>query len=226
MVENLSILNTEVDFDIETNNSDRAAMVLKSVVGAAPVVGPLLNEVITSVIPNQKQERIIHFLGIFANKVKFLEKDVFEAKIKTEEFTDLLEDALRQASRALTDDRKEYIASLLKNSIVEEKLTHIQKKRLLDILNELNDAEIIRLKSCEYRDEARMAFFEKHTEVLEPWKRQDSSQESKDRVTFWESLTSKLISTGVLDDHRNITGMGRLLLRFIASDEENQEVRI
>lgn len=216
MKENLSILDTSFELDVATNRADRAAIVAKLIAGSTPIIGPLLSEIISSVIPNQKLDRIISFVDIFAEKVKFMDKDVTEIKMKTEEFTDLLEDGINQASRALSEERKEYIACLLRNSLTEEALQQVEKKKLLSILNELNDAEIILLNlSAIQGEDARQAFFAKHTEVLEPIKRRGASNEPVESEAFWEAGWLKLVSVGLLNEHRQITHLGILLLRYI-----------
>jgi hypothetical protein len=49
--------------------------------------------------------------------------------------------------RALwSEERRDYIASFLKNGLTNEEMTHVQQKKLLSILGELNDAEIIFLR--------------------------------------------------------------------------------
>lgn len=142
----ISIVNTEQEINLETNKEDMMALFVKSLFGIVPFGSPIA-EVITAVIPHQKLERLVDFVQLLNYKIKSAERKIEEHELKTEEFTDLLEDALGQASRALSKERLEYIASLLKNSLTQQELKHIEEKRLLLLLNELNDAEIIWLKS-------------------------------------------------------------------------------
>jgi hypothetical protein len=156
MAENLSITNPNVD--LETNKSDLAASAAKFLgpfIGAltaaglfgpsAPVVGALLGNAISLVIPNKKIDRVIIFLKTLEDRLSYLEEDVVKERVKTEEFLDLLEDGVIQSSRALTPERRAYIANLLSTSLTDETLDHLAQKKLLSILNELNDAEIILL---------------------------------------------------------------------------------
>ena len=52
-------------------------------------------------------------------------------QMNTSEGIDLTEDALVQASRALTEERRLYIANLLRNSLTKEEIGHDQKKKCL-----------------------------------------------------------------------------------------------
>jgi hypothetical protein len=145
-MEKLSIVDSEQKIDLENNKSDKTVIGLKTILEIVPF-GSLFSEIITNVIPNQRMDRVVLFVEILNEKLKYIEKDVIEQKTKTGEFTDLLQDGILQASRSLSQERLEYIASLLKNSLTDGDLEHIEKKELLSILNELNDAEIIWLKS-------------------------------------------------------------------------------
>ena len=64
-------------------------------------------------------------------------------RFKEEIFIDLFEDGVFQSIKALSNERHEYIASILKNSLSQEEINYLQQKKLLNILSQLNDAEII-----------------------------------------------------------------------------------
>ena len=172
MNEKLSITDSEKEINLESNKSDAVAIGLKSILGIVPF-GSLISEIATTVIPNQRTERIVLFIEILNEKLKYLDKEVVDLKTKSEEFTDLLHDGFIQASRALSKKRLEYIASLLKNSLTNDELEHIEKKKLLGLLNDLNDAEIIWLKSFSfglrhYHNKSYRNYLESHKSILEP----------------------------------------------------------
>jgi wyosine [tRNA(Phe)-imidazoG37] synthetase (radical SAM superfamily) len=127
--------------DTEINRRDIIVSASKAVASFIPYVGPFMAEIIGVVIPNQRWDRISEYVRILNEKVVNLEE-----KINNQESVDLLEDSLLQSARALTRERKEYIASMLKNGLMKEEQTHAEKKKLLSILGELNDIEIIFLK--------------------------------------------------------------------------------
>ncbi len=171
MENQLSIVDTEQEINLETNKEDMMSLFIKSIFGIVPFGSPI-GEAITAVIPHQKLERVVDFVQILNYKIKNAERKIEEHELKSQEFTDLLEDALGQASRALSKERLEFIASLLRNSLTQQELKHIEEKRLLSLLNELNDAEIVWLKSYslnrtigspEYKE-----FYDRHEDILEP----------------------------------------------------------
>lgn len=232
--------------NLDETKTDLAVALTKGALGAVPFVGGIAAEIVGTLIPKQRLDRLAEFLMILAEKVAGVEQEVLEQKMKTEEFVDLFEDGMWQAARALTKERKEYIASLLKNSLYYGELTHIQQKELLSILNELNDAQIIILKSKEfgYRSEAQQAFHERHKEVLQPpMVHMGSAEEDVDEsalhgafvadlqrfglieTTFKKPKKGELpemdIKTGMMKAQSSrITRLGKLLLRYIDMAEE------
>jgi len=171
--------------------SDLVTILSKGVLGAIPFVGPLAAEIIGATIPNQRIDRIESFLKIFESKLHEIDKNSIEEKITSPEHVDLLEDSFIQATRALSEERKDFIASLMKNSLTDENLEYIEYKRLLSTLGELNDFEIIILKSysldqCtqEYKD-----FMEIHEDSLRtPIIYMDASIEDVNKEAIFQAL--------------------------------------
>lgn len=209
MESQLSIINTEQEISLKTNKEDMMALFVKSLFEIVPFGSPI-GEAIATVIPNQKLERLVDFVQVLNYKIKTAEKKIEEHDLKTKEFTDLLEDALGQASRALSKERLDYIASLLKNSLTDEDLEQVGKKKLLSILGELNDAEVIWLKSYllnrtvgsqEYAE-----FYETHKTVLEPVRIMygggpgSISQEKFDKEALQKSYQNNLLRLGLIKE--------------------------
>lgn len=248
MDKELSINADENEINLDNNQSDNAVVALKMAIGMVPLVGSILTEVVGVVIPNQKIDRIKLFVEALAEKVKYIDADVLKIKMKTEQFTDLFEDAAYQASRALTDERREYIANFLKNSLTSDEIDHLGEKKLLGVLNELNDAEIIHLKykALDHHDE-QMAYYETHRDVLEAESPGfGNTMTEYDKLSLWRSYRSKLIDLGLVQPvykkpgrneqaefdektgmmkstYSRLTGLGDLLLSYI--DDAHAEER-
>ena len=133
--------------------SDLATALARGSVGAIPIVGSLASEVLGLVIPNRRLDRIEALLNELSQQLGNRSADDVQARFNSPEFADVLEDAIGQSARALSQERIHRIAALLKNSLTDEELRHLQDKRVLDLLAELNDAELIILQS--YSREAR-----------------------------------------------------------------------
>lgn len=226
---------------MSTKGTDVAAIIGKGLLGAIPFVGPLAAEIVGAVIPNQRIDRIESLLKLLESKISEEAKPKFEQNIYDPESIDLIEDALIQASRALSSERTEYIASLLKNSLTEDEVKHIEYKRLLSILGELNDLEVLILisKSIYRGQQGFEEFWDGHKGVLmPPTAHLGAEQEDIDKHTIYQSNELHLSNLGLLkpkfkktkrgeipefDDKTGmikaqgyeITSLGRLLLRSI-----------
>jgi hypothetical protein len=239
----LSILKADEEMSLETTRSEMAtgmaAAFFKTLISSAPLVGPYIAEAMGVVIPNQKLERLIIFARVLDDKLKYLKEDTVKLKMETEEFRDLLEDAFIQAGRAMTDARREYIAALLKNSIRNETLDHIGEKKLLALLNELNDAEILTLKFYSLIADERRKFAEVHSDLFAPIDLSHGApEENIDKGALRSSYRNKLIEIKLLEpvykrsekgkvpefDEKTgqmkatslkVTWLGKLLLRYI-----------
>ncbi len=195
---------------------------IKSIFGIVPFGSPI-GEAITAVIPHQKLERVIDFVQILNCKIRNAERKIEENELKTAEFTDLLEDGLGQASRALSKERLGYIASLLKNSLTDEELEHIENKKLLSLLGELNDAEIIWLQSFLPMPYVSDEFLEKHEKVLSiPNLYQYCSQSEEDKQSIQKSYKEKLIQLGLLSAIYQRSGRDE----FPEFDEETGKLKV
>lgn len=231
---------------MSNNGTDIASILGKGLIGAIPFVGPLAAEIIGAIIPNQRIERIEALLKMLEEKISEEDRPKIKKQITKPESVDLIEDGFIQASRALSDERKDYIASLLKNSLTSNDLKHIQYKKLLSILSELNDIEILILKSYTLytNQQERSDFWETHKQVLyQPIATRAAPQEEHDKQTVYQTHKIKLVSLGLLKarfkrpkrdelpEFDNVTGMikaqgcditklGGLLLRSIDQYEK------
>ena len=94
----LSINAERSEISLESEATDKVAVALKGALGMVPVVGSILQEAVEVVIPNQRMDRVALTMEIFGQKVDYIEADVLRLKMLSEEFTDLLEDAIPQAA--------------------------------------------------------------------------------------------------------------------------------
>lgn len=230
--------------NVDQTARDTAISVARGAVSYVPYVGPILAELFGSVIPNQRIDRVSKFAKMLNDKVEHMDQDLLEQKMRSEEFVDLFEDGAFQAARALTDERKEHIASLLKNSLSTDDLGHLQEKQLLSLLGELNDAELIILRAygLDLDPHVHQEFIEKHQDTIQgPLAVMGSSQEEADRLAVHRTYRSHLHRLGLTQEQykkpkknempewdyktgrikassNQITPLGRLLLRYIDAD--------
>ena len=232
---------------MDYNKSDIAAILGKGFLGTIPFVGPLVGEIIGNLIPNQRIDRIASLLKALGSKVDEEERAKVEERILEEKSVDLMEDGFLLAARALSEERIDHIASLLKNSLTGEDLEHLAYKRLLFLLGELNDIEVLILKSHSIGIAQQQEFRRKHQDALTPpIVHLGSPQEVVDKGAIYDTHTANLARLDLLKmrfrqprrqelpefDNRTgmmkangyeITSLGMLLLRSIDQEGDNTQ---
>jgi hypothetical protein len=220
--------------EIEKNNkTDITVSTLKSIVGIAPFIGPALQEAFETFIPNQRLDRLAKFAIELDNKLNGIAKEQINIKMKQESLIDLLEEATIQSTRALSNERISYIASIVKKALTEEEISNIENKHLLNLLKELNDIEIIWLRfylvPTINGDED---FRKKHNNILEQiYLTLGSEQKEIDKSAIQNSYKEHLSTLGLLKKKVSIkvggdtneietkgyeiTPLGKLLLKQI-----------
>ena len=226
---------------------DYVTAAARSVLGMMPFAGSLLAELASTIIPNQRIDRIAKFAEMLERELSNLEQDFVRSQLTDENFTDLLEEGMRQAARSLSDERREYIAQLIANSLSWEDIEYTEARHLLRILGEINDVEVIWLRCYLHPtiggDEE---FRSKHANILQPvMATLADPPEVHEKEALQRSYKEHLAQLGLLQ-HRyrtdiethlpefdrftgamevqgyEITPMGRLLLRYIGLADKNE----
>ena len=168
--------------------------------GAVPFAGSLLAELAGTLIPNQRLDRIVKFAQELENRIAQLDQQAIRAKLKDENFTDLMEETMRHAARAVSEERRRYLAALLANGIKSDDVSYIESKHLLRILGELNDAEIVWLRFYLVRMGGDEEFRTKHQHIVKPIPvHMGSSQADRDKFAIQKSYKQHLEQLGLLD---------------------------
>jgi len=182
--------------------------------GAVAIVGPLAVEV----IPNQRQNRVEKLLKIFSSKICNMSEEEVEQKFHTPEFLDVFENCIYQAIRTISDDRLEYLASILEKSLTEEQTKHLQTKRLLLILSELNDAEVIILQSYGFKNPNNSEFKRQHNSIFQNAHIPNrATEEEREEYSIYMSYRDHLINLGLIGPTANKSGSSQLYLTPLGS---------
>lgn len=145
---------------------DHVAALLRAVAGAVPVAGGALAEVVGYVIPSARAKRIEEYLVYLAQRLDEVHTNIAIAKLSSAPSTDLIEEGARQSARALSEDRRKQIARIVAEGIACAELPHIQSKRILRLLDQIDDAELIVLVSYLHRNQHDREFWKKHESIL------------------------------------------------------------
>jgi hypothetical protein len=91
--------------ELKMSKVDYATLVAKGAAGAIPYLGGMAAEIIGTLIPNQRIDRIVGFLEKLDVRVGRLESEPMKARLRQSGMIDLMEDSLYQAARALSNER-------------------------------------------------------------------------------------------------------------------------
>ncbi|WP_371325032.1 hypothetical protein VX159_05815 [Dechloromonas sp. ZY10] len=192
--------NDNLPTPIQANAVDYVTAGAKAILSAIPFAGSLLAEIAGSIIPRQRVDRIADFASKLEQRIEHLEKGSVTAALNDEEFTDLSEEALRQASRATTSERREYLATLLATSLSSDAISYAETKHLMRLLGELSDVEVIWLRFYAVPTTGRdQEFRELHKNVLHPKSAHlGSSEDEVDAEAIQKSYRDHLIRLGLV----------------------------
>jgi hypothetical protein len=237
--------------DLAPRGVDHLVAALKAVSGLAPHVGSFVAELVGIIIPNQRIDRLTKFVITLGEKLTRTDHAVLRAQLSNENFTDLLEEGVHQATRAVTDERRAYIASVIAQSVASQDIEYLESKHLLRILGDINDIEVIWLRFYANQTHGEDGEYrEMHHEVLSPiGAHMGSTQQELDKETLQESYKAHLSQLGLLAPRYRInratgaleidtysgnlkiqtytlTRLGRLLLRHLdltADENDNAD---
>lgn len=224
--------------------NDYVSIFSRMVMSYAPGIGPILAEAAGTIIPNQRVDRLIQYARILETRLSSIEVDVLKTQLSNEFFTDLLEESIIQATHALTEERRQYLASIIANSISLSNVEYLESKRILRLLGEINDIEVIWLRF--YLNPVLQGdneFRNKHKEILQPIRSFIGADDKMhEKATMQTSYKEHLTQLGLLE-HRykidsrtkvlevdasgkfsvggyDITSLGRILLQKIGLSKE------
>ena len=126
---------------------DRAALVTKVAASLVPVVGGPLAELVTEVIPRQRQDRIVEYLRELDRRMASLEREKVEGFLADAERIDLVESGGHLAARATSSERISRLAEIVFRGLKSAEATLVRRKRLIGLFGEIDDDEFLLLNA-------------------------------------------------------------------------------
>lgn len=116
---------------------------------------------------------MVKYTKILDEKIQSISHNLLEVAKSNEEIIDLIEEGFIQSARAITNERREYIANVICNGIADSLKNVEDSKYILKLLSELNDQEIIWLRFYLYPGiDIDNEFRLKHQNILQPISRE------------------------------------------------------
>lgn len=216
--------------EINKNPKEYGIALVKGVLGSIPG-GSIVVELLNVTIPDKRMGRVEKLLLVLAFKGLNLDSEEIREKLEqSDECTDIFEDILHQTIRTFTDERFEYLASVLEQTLTEEEVKYNETKRLLSILKEINDVEIIILQSYEVHKNTDQIFKQKHQNIFKYQcisRNKETSKEEIEQNAIFNNYKNHLINLGLIglnNAQRNsqlfLTPLGGMLLKKIGLEDK------
>ena len=228
------------------SSSDTARALLKGALSAIPILGGVVSEIVGTIIPDQRIERLEDYVRQLGEQLATIDHAEIAARMTNPESVDLFEDGAFASARALSSDKRERIARLVANGISGDDQSRIEAKRLIALIAQLDDDQVIRLTSYLHRNQRDRDFHVTHEAVLAPSRAHlGSSRDELDKAVVRDLGREELLRLGLLRERfkklkkgelpeldektgrmkvqsREISPLGRLLLRRLglAADDE------
>lgn len=194
------------DKNLKQNKIDILSSTAKSIVGIVPFAGPVLSELISALIPNQRIDRLTNYIIELEKKLSTISDNNLRELLTNEECLDLFEESFIQASRTINKKRQIQIASVVQNGLNETTISYSNSKYIMRLLQELNEQEVIWLRFYLIPtiggDEQ---FREKHKDILETvFVTIGADEETRIKAAIQDSYIEHLERLGLIKSHYNI----------------------
>jgi hypothetical protein len=210
--------------ELSTNESDTLALVLRATANILPGFGGIVAEVVNVMIPKQKIDRVVDFARSLKEAMDLLDARLalIEARVQTSAGSDLLEEAIVQAARAVSQERRERIATVLARGLSDDQFQYDRTKKLMSLIETLTDSEFVLLafyaEPLTIGSPWHREMMNRHPELLRPVSNEiGRSKSESDRSAVRDAYERKLLSEGLLEANshpRRPTALGRLLLSY------------
>lgn len=210
--------------DLSDGDADAVALVIRATAGTLGPFGGVIGEVCTSLIPNQRHERIVRYVRAVARELEAHAErfELIEARLRTDEGSDLFAEGVVQAARAVSQERLSRLARVVAKGLTDDEFEYDRTKKLMALVAKLTDSEFIVLRYFSLHpaigDSERSAMMERHRKLLYPVSGEIGLPEPEaNRGAFKTAYEQTLATEGVLDataKPKRLTRLGNLLLRY------------
>lgn len=145
--------------DLKTTAQDRAFSVAKATLSYVPFAGPALAELISVTIPNQRMDRFAEFMRFMNDRIDLVETILKDEGKHHPERIALIETGTEQSTKARSSERISRIATLVLKGIEQTEQEAMETHRILRLLPQIDDQELLMLLTFGGSGEQRQAAF-------------------------------------------------------------------
>ena len=218
--------------NVDKNKRDVVVSVGKGASSMIPIIGPLVAELIDNLIPNHRFDRLTEFVKELDRRLSCLDDEKLKEYFKDPECVDMIEEGFWQAARALSKERREYIASIIEVGLSDDELAFGKVKYLLKILGDLNDEEVLWLQyiyldgygygKITYGEKEKLGLKKKKEELIERHKKvffgltlsssqifkiernRDQNVDKLIRLSYEQNYKNHLVNLGLIIEIENV----------------------
>ncbi|HPI41903.1 MAG TPA: hypothetical protein PLJ21_13930 [Pseudobdellovibrionaceae bacterium] len=187
--------------NLNENKTDKLVKTINATFGEIPIIGGALVELLSSVIPNQRIDRMVEFIKILNEKLTSQEQELLKSQILDENFNGLLQDVIDSTIKTIGKERKNHFAKIVQSGLTSNKQELIELRLITRILKEINDIEMIILKYHSIRTSNESSIFlQKNRNILESERLfVGASKEQEKQHFMYKGYLYHLVSLGLLD---------------------------
>lgn len=205
---------------IKTETALDAASFISS---AVPWIGGPVSNVLGGMSLGRKLGRVSEVLESIANDVQDLESDVSKNYVKTEEFEDILEQALKRVGEEHNEEKRQLYKAFLTDAIESPGELYDDQLRLLRTFEELTPNHLYLLKAMSQEPAPNPGMMGSPNQTLKGRLPQFSEQEIEEmvnqlndmRVTSLTSLKVMMTGRGASDLRHVVTEYGKRIIAYI-----------
>lgn len=221
--------------NLKSNGTDTFVSILSSTVSYIPLVGSFASELVQSLIPNQRQDRIVEFVKNIDYELQNMKIDFQELKEKfsNQKYGSFTYNCIRMVTNEVYEEKIKYYKNLLIQTLTDDEKTLVHNERILRILEQLDYYEILYLK---FYSDCNIGGTKTMNEVIErlgfqflqPTYMMSMDNKAFDEETMKQITLNNLCNSGLLNreikwtnngKHQHIsykiTHLGKLILKKI-----------
>lgn len=171
---------------------DHAATGIRAFGALVPIIGSTLAEIVTSLIPNQRLDRVekyLTYLHLNLQKKGVLDED---PRLRNEESINLIEDGAYLAARSISERRLAFIAHCVAEGVSSTQQNIMREKKILGIIGDLDDDDILLLDAMASADREKLDRIRPTPATV------GCSDETAEAFFLWEQSFGKLESFSLL----------------------------
>lgn len=206
--------------------AERALDLAATVANLVPLIGGPVSSILSGLSGGRKEQRILEVIQGVSEDLRNFESQAAEAYVKTEDFEELLENALKRAKDERSSEKRALYRRILTNAIKHPGRKYEEHMRFINILNEIEPSHIVILRALLVPPKSNLGIMGSPIHTLQeriPEFTEDQIEQLVDelndrRITALRSLRTLMTARGAADLRGSITPIGKAFLAYLENE--------